>query len=473
MKKLLISDVTLRQDFKRQDAALSFREKVEIAKLLGKLSPYAIELPALGAEKVDALLVKSIAMAVKNCRLVLPVALKENGVAEAWNALREAAHPCLQITVPTSTVQMEYQCHKKPDQMVAMIGDLIREAKACCEEVEFVAEDATRAEEAFLVRAVQAAVDAGASRVTLSDTAGRLLPEETAAFVSAMLEKVSGLSEIPVGISCSDELHLAAACSVAAVQSGAQLVKATTAESGLLMLDALGAILRARGSELGIEADIAMTELQRITKQVNWITHSKRSASSPFDSGVQGAPAYSFRLDTGSAQAEVMQAVARLGYDLSEEDHAKVYESFRQIAAKKEVGEKELEAIIASAAMQVPPTYTLESYVINCGNIITATAHMKLFKQGKLQQGIAIGDGPIDAAFLAIEQIIGRHYELDDFQIQSVTEGREAMGSALVRLRADGKLYSGKGISTDIVGASIRAYINALNKIVYEESAKA
>ena len=186
MKQLLISDVTLRQDYKRQDAALSFREKVEIAKLLGKLSPYAIELPMLGGEKVDALLVKSVAMAVKNCRLVLPVALKENGVSEAWAALREAAHPCLQISVPTSTVQMEYQCHKKPDQMIAMIGDLVREAKACCAEVEFVAEDATRSEEGFLVRAVQAAIDAGASRVSFSDTAGRLLPVETAEFIAAM-----------------------------------------------------------------------------------------------------------------------------------------------------------------------------------------------------------------------------------------------------------------------------------------------
>jgi 2-isopropylmalate synthase len=114
----------------------------------------------------------------------------------------------------------------------------------------------------------------------------------------------------------------------------------------------------------------------------------------------------------------------------------------------------------------------LESYVINSGNIITATAHIKLLKQGKTQQGFGLGDGPIDAAFLAIEQIIGHHYELDDFQIQSVTEGREAMGSALVRLRAEGKLYSGRGISTDIIGASIHAFLNALNKIVYEEGTR-
>jgi 2-isopropylmalate synthase len=120
--------------------------------------------------------------------------------------------------------------------------------------------------------------------------------------------------------------------------------------------------------------------------------------------------------------------------------------------------------------MQVPSTFHVVSYVVNSGNIITATANLTLEKNGEKISGVATGDGPIDAAFHAIEQIVGHHYELDDFQIQSITKGREAVGSSLIRLRAKGKLYSGTGVSTDIVGASIRAYINALNKIVYEEN---
>ena len=117
----------------------------------------------------------------------------------------------------------------------------------------------------------------------------------------------------------------------------------------------------------------------------------------------------------------------------------------------------------------MPDTYTLESYVVNSGNIISATAQITLVRDGEQLRGISIGDGPIDAAFLAIEQIMGHRYELDDFQIQAVTEGKEALGSAIVKLRSNGVLYSGNGISTDIIGASIRAYINAVNKIVYEE----
>ena len=136
---------------------------------------------------------------------------------------------------------------------------------------------------------------------------------------------------------------------------------------------------------------------------------------------------------------------------------------------KDKVGIRELDAIVASAAMQVPSAYKLETYMINSGNTIASSAHMRLKKGDEILEGVCLGDGPIDAAFMAVESITGRHYELDDFQIQAVTEGREAMGQTIVRLRWEGKLYSGRGISTDIVCASIHAYLSALNKIVYEE----
>ena len=179
-----------------------------------------------------------------------------------------------------------------------------------------------------------------------------------------------------------------------------------------------------------------------------------------------------FALDAGDDKAAVASAVAKLGYDLSDEDMDAVYNEFVRVASKKTVGAKELEAIISGVAMQVPPTYTLVSYMVNSsgGNALAASAQIVLDKKGETMQGISMGDGPIDAAFVALEQIMGCHFELDDFQIQAVTEGKEAMGSALVKLRAEGKLYAGTGISTDIIGASIRAYLNAVNKIVFEQS---
>ena len=179
----------------------------------------------------------------------------------------------------------------------------------------------------------------------------------------------------------------------------------------------------------------------------------------------------SVQLDGSCTVADIAAVVRELGYELSDEDNGKVFEEFKRVIAKKEmIGTRELEAIVASAAMQVPSTFHVVSYVVNSGNIIEATANVTLEKDGEKLSGVSTGDGPIDAAFHAIEQIVGYHYELDDFQIQAVTKGREAVGSSLIRLRADGKLFSGNGVSTDVVGACIRAYINALNKIVYEEN---
>ena len=472
MEHLFISDLTLREAQKRTESALSFREKTEIAKLLDRLHVFGIELPQIQNEKVDTLLLKSIAGVVESSRVAIPCALSEAGVRQAWNAVKEAAHPCLQIAVPTSAVQMEYLCHKKPDGMLALAGELVGLAKTVAPEVEFVALDATRSERTFLFRAVEAAVAAGADIVTLCDSAGGMLPEEFSAFIGEVFDRVPGLSARTVGVQCADALHLAAACSVAAIGAGARLVKAAAGGDGLTQMTALADILRARGADWKLDSTLAMTELTRATEKIDRIMRLKRSASSPYDNSVQRETDAQMHLSRLSDRAEVASAVRRLGYELSEEDHARVFEAFGRIAAKKDVGDKELDAIVASAALQVPPAYTLDSYVINSGNVITATAHIKLIRQGRAQQGIAIGDGPIDASFLAIEQIVGHHYELDDFQIQAVTEGREAMGAALVRLRSGGKLYAGNGISTDIIGASISAYLSALNKIVYEEGAR-
>ena len=163
-------------------------------------------------------------------------------------------------------------------------------------------------------------------------------------------------------------------------------------------------------------------------------------------------------------------AVKALGYDLESDDEKKVYDAVKRLTEKKSsIGAKELEAVVASSAMQVPATYTLKSYVSTISNMVNAVSNVILEDENGTLSGVATGDGPIDSAFKAIETCIGHHYELDDFQIQAVTEGKEALGSALVRLRSSGRLYSGNGISTDICGASIRAYINALNKIAYEE----
>ena len=288
----------------------------------------------------------------------------------------------------------------------------------------------------------------------------------------AVIENVPQAKDVRFGVGCSDALSMADACAVSAIAAGADEIKAAAYCVDSVSVAHMAKLLAAKASEFDVSTTIQTTQMNRILSQVTWMCQTGRSQTSPFDTGVQAAGGAV--LTVHDTQEAVMKMAAALGYDLSEEDGAKVYEAFCRIASRKEtVGEKELDAIIASAALQVPPTYRLESYVINTGNTISASAQMKLTKNGQTLSGVSLGDGSVDAAFLAIESIVGRHYELDDFQIQAVTEGREAMGESVVKLRSGGKLYSGRGISTDILGASVHAYLNAINKIVYEEAANA
>ena len=171
-----------------------------------------------------------------------------------------------------------------------------------------------------------------------------------------------------------------------------------------------------------------------------------------------------------SKQLSVSKIIKKRGYDLSAEDLKKVYGEFIRLSDKKEVNTKELDAIIAANALQVHETYSLVSFSVNASNVLSATASITLNKDGANLSGLSYGNGPIDASFLAIEAITGRHIEVDDFDLSAITEGKEAMGQAIVKLRYNGVIYSGRGISTDIIGASIRAYLGAINKIVYEES---
>ena len=467
MNQIRISDVTMKQS--GAELSLSFKEKIELSKLLDRLAVSVIELEPITQPKIDSLRIKSVAMAVKNSAVAVPVALNEESVRMTWNALKEAKKPRLQVCAPVSPVQMEYLFHKKPEGMLQSIRETVAACCALCADVEFVADDATRSDPAFLYEAVNTAIEAGAKTVTVCDTAGAMLPNEFTAFLRELYANVPALQNVCLGVSCSDGLSMADSCAFAAVRYGAGEIKAAAYRVDAVSLANVAKVLSAKGEFYNACCSVRTTEMKRITGQIARMCQAGPGLMSTYDGGMQEDDG-SLYLTGHDDLTAVMKVAARLGYDLSEEDGAKVYEAFRVIAEKKEkVSAKELDAIVASAAMQVPPTYKLESYVVTAGNTISATAHLKLHRHDTVLEGVSIGDGPIDAAFVAVEQITGRHYELDDFQIQSVTEGREAMGQTVVKLRAGGKVYSGRGISTDIVGASIRAYLNALNKIVYEE----
>ncbi len=450
-----------------EDLRLTFKEKIELSKLLDKLGVDLIELDGIKNPRIDALLIKSIVAAVNDSRIAVPVALlDEESLERTWAALKNAKSPRLQVCAATSPVQIEYLFHKKPEAMLDAIARTVASCRALCPDVEFVAGDATRSEQDFLCKAIEAAVSAGATTVTLCDTAGAMLPSEFAAFIRRQYDAVPCLREVTLGVCCTDTIAMADACAVMAVAEGATQIRAAAHTCLEVSLPNVVRILSAKEDLLNASIGVRATQLSRIIDQIDWLCHTgKRQTASNEPEQDDG-----FFLTAHDTEEAVAAATVRLGYDLSDEDVQKVYAAFCQIAEKKEqVTFKELDAIVASSAMQVPSTYKLDTYVITSGNTISATAHIKLLKNGTPVEGVYIGDGSIDAAFQAIEKITGCHYELDDFQLQAVTEGREAMGQTVVKLRAGGKVYSGRGISTDIVGAGIQAYLSALNKIVYEE----
>lgn len=472
MKMISISDITLREFVPNKDYSLSFREKLEIAKTLEKLNINKIELPPIRDTRADMLTNRTIATGVSGCTISATVGFTEQSVEDAWNSIRDARSPSLHVMVPVSPIQMEYVCNKKADAVLEMIGELVTACKARCAQVEFSAVDATRAEDDFLCRAIETAIGAGATQITLCDSAGEVTANEFAGFLTGLCKSVPELANVTLGAQVSDNLKLAVACACAAIENGVTEIKTTVGETIYAKLEDVVHFVQVKGAALGIGVDIKTASLNRSSKQLCWILQSKRSEQSPLSDGTgdDNAASSNISIDKNDDISEVVKVINLLGYSLSDEDNIKVFEAVKLAAEKKQfVKTRELEAIIASTALQVPSAYHIDNYVITSGNNIAAMASITLEKNGGKLQGLSTGDGPIDASFLAIEQIVGRHYELDDFQIQAVTEGREAMGSALVKLRSGGRLYSGTGISTDINGASIRAYINALNKIVYEE----
>ena len=469
MNTIKIIDMSLREPGQRKAASMSFKEKLEVARTLDRLKLDTIELPAIGTAKADQLSNKTIASMVSTA-LSAAVEIGCGMVEETWESIRTARHPQLNLLVPVSTVQMEYTCHKKAPAMLELIQDQVKLCRFFCENVEFSAVDATRAETDFLYEAVKTAIAAGANRVTLCDSAGIFLPDEFASFVTGLKENVSEMENVELYVQVSDEMGMGIACAAAALSAGANGVKCTAVPAGYPTLDQVATLVQKKGADMDIAASLKTTDLQRTISQLSRILAPVEESESSFKNVALGdVPGVT--LDANDTISDVTAVVQQMGYDLSEEDNAKVYEAFLRVANKKHfVGTRELDAIIASTAMQVPSSYHIKNYVINSGNVITATANVLVEKDGEEIRGVGVGDGPIDAAFDAIEQIIGHHYELDDFQIQTVTEGKDAMGSALVKIRADGKVYSGSGISTDIIGASIRAYVSALNKIVYDEA---
>lgn len=466
MKNIIIDDVSLKVLQSGANTSFSFKEKLEIARRLCELGADVIEVAPRLYDKADEILVKTICAVTGGAVVSCLVGSTEQEVEKAYSLVSAAKKKRLMVSIPISPVQMEYFSGKKPAAVLELLTTLTKKAVSLCQDVEVSLEDATRAEPEFLYSAIRTAIEAGAKTVCIADLAGTMLPSEFEGFIADIYEKVPQLKTVTLSVQCGDDLSMGTAAAMSALGAGAGAIKTAAIENAGVptMYGVVRAMEYTRAGK-GYSCNINKTAANRIISGINGI-------ASPKFAGERAALEDSETLSEGLSLKELSEVVVKYGYDLGAEDMKKVHEEYVRVSTKKPVSIKELEVIIAASALQVPSTYTLMNFMVQSSNVISATANVTLRRGEEELRGISFGNGPIDAAFLAIESVTGRHFELDSFELSAVTEGKEALGQAMVKLRQNGTIYSGRGISTDIIGASIRAYVAALNKIVYEEDNK-
>jgi 2-isopropylmalate synthase len=497
-----IFDTTLRDGEQSPGMSMNLREKIEMARQLERMGVDIIEAGFAISSPGDFESVQTIAGAVRDCVVASLARASVLDIDRAWEAVKDAHNPRIHLFLATSPLHMRYKLKMKPDDVLEQAIEMTRHARKYTSDVEFSAEDATRSDMDFLARVCEGVIAAGATTVNLPDTVGYTTPEENYNFFVNIRGKAPALDKVTISTHCHNDLGLGVANTLAAIRAGVNQVECTVngigERAGNAAMEEVVMALHVRGDEYGATTHIDTTEIMRSSNLLTSITGVKVQPNKAIvgenafahEAGIhqhgvlQKAETYeimtpesvglktnSLVLGKHSGKHAFGERVKALGYTLSNDELAEAFVKFKTLADKKKsVYDKDIEAIVAKEAVQVPKTFTVEKFTATNGSDVEATARVTLVKDGKRIRKTGTGSGPIDAAFQAIDLIVGHDIPLDDFQLGAVTEGEDAQGDATVIIVGDsGARYSGRGLSTDIVEASIRAYVNAINKMYYAE----
>ncbi|MGI6732185.1 MAG: 2-isopropylmalate synthase [Anaerovoracaceae bacterium] len=502
-KMIKIFDTTLRDGEQSPGCSMNLKEKIEMAKQLERMKVDVIEAGFAISSQGDFTSVKTIAETVKEATVASLARTTESDIDRAWEAVSGAVSPRIHTFIATSPIHMEYKLGMTPEQVLERSVAMVKYAKKYCSDIEFSAEDATRSEPLFLAKLVEGVIQAGATTINLPDTVGYTTPEEYYNFLMTIREHAPSLEKVVLSVHCHDDLGLAVANSLAAIKAGAGQIECTIngigERAGNAAMEEIVMALHTRKDHYQAETGIVTTEIARSSSLLTRITGVKVQPNKAIvgenafahESGIhqhgvlKNKETYEIMtpesigltenknlvLGKHSGKHAFRDKVKSMGYDLADEDIERIFVKFKDLAdKKKQIYDRDIDALIAKEAVQVPKTYTLGSYVINSGNSITSTAVLKILKEDREIEKVSRGDGPIDASFKAIEKIVGMNLKMEDYQLQAVTEGEDALGDALVKIsNGNGKIFAGRGLSTDVIEASIHAYINAVNKLIYEE----
>jgi len=498
-RKIFIFDTTLRDGEQVPGASLNAAEKMEIARQLAKLKVDVIEAgnPISSLEDFES--VSSIAQEIKGpviCALARCVAAD---VDRAGEAIKDCEKPMIHVYIGVSDIHMSGQLRKTPEQVMKMAVSSVQQAKSMCHEVEFSPMDAARARPDYLYEVIEATIEAGATVINIPDTVGYAVPEQFGQLISDIGQNVPNISKVRLSVHCHDDLGMATSNSLAAVKAGATQIECTIngmgERAGNTALEEVVMGIKTRSDYLDAYTDIKTQEVMNASRLVSRLTGFPVPPNKPIvgsnafahSSGVHQDGVLKERTtfeimnpeDVGLQESEIIltarsgrhalrHRLSELGYELSDEQINRAYERFLKVAdKKKEVFDEDLTAIVEDELPSIPQTYYLDYIQVSSGTRFVPTATIGLRKGDELIQEAAYGDGPVDAAYKAIDKITGVKVELADYSIHAATKGKDAMGAVLVRIRDNGHTFIGRGASTDIIEASAKAYVNAINKMLH------
>lgn len=494
-----ICDTTLREGAQTSGVFFELEEKLEIALELEKMRVDIIEAGFPVASKGDFDAAKKIAETLQQAEVAVLTRANQKDVDLARQVLAKAVAPRIHTFMATSDIHLEHKLQMTRSQMMAHAAEAVRYAKQFIQEVQFIAEDAFRSDWDFLCRVLNGVVNAGATSVCLADTVGYATPEEVAALVSYIKEHVPSVGQTVISIHCHNDLGMAAANTLAALKCGAMQAECAVGglgeRAGIASLEEITMALATRYSYYKKKTRIDTKQLYRISRLVSSISgiavppykpivgdhaflhvagghqHSVMHHAETFEImqpeavGIQRSSAV---LNKQSDRKAFQDRLIQLGYELPTEVVDSLFIRFQTLAERKTfVYDRDLEALLHEKKQQTEERYRLLCHSILSGTHAIATASVRLAEsEGVLLEEASLGDGPVDALFKAIKKAMGREVRLKDYQLKAVTAGQDALGEAAVWIETDTGIFSGRGLSTDVLEATAKAYVNAVNKSV-------
>ena len=503
MKQVKIFDTTLRDGEQSPGCSMNLQEKLEVARALEKLKVDVIEAGFAISSPGDFESVKSIAEAVHDCSVASLARLNIKDIDAAYEAVRGNTDPRLHVFIATSPLHMEYKLRMTEDQVLEKTEKLVAYAKNYCSNIEFSAEDATRSEPAFLARVVDTAIRAGATTINIPDTVGYTTPAEMRALIEYLIEHVENADTVDFSVHCHNDLGLGVANSLAGVLGGATQIECTInglgERAGNTSLEEVVMAMRTRPDVYKNPPRIDTTRLYNTSKLVYNIIGQTPALNKPIvganafahESGIHqhgvlanrqtyeimtpesvGITTNKIVLGKHSGKHAFEARLHDLGYELSQEELLDCFEKFKVLCDKKKtVSDSDLRALVRhKKKIEENTKYKLDRFYVHASNVLSATSTVRLLlADGKTIEDAAVGNGPVDASYNAINKLINPPaHTLEKYSINAVSEGKDTLGEAMVKLKVEGEedLVSGRGLSTDIVEASILAYLNALEKII-------